>query len=189
MTLEAFRKRQISGTNGEELPPQEKPLVYVNGEGLTFTEIYEKLGPKVCGIINYKSGNPDVAEDLTADVFERVLRKGHTYEDRGVPFRAWVFEIARNLLKDNFRRPKVLPGGNGEVVDSSAQAALENSLQRADLEQAMGGLDPHYRRVLELRFLEGLSPAETAEATGRTVYSVKKVQGRALGLLRRRLQP
>jgi RNA polymerase sigma-70 factor (ECF subfamily) len=126
---------------------------------------------------------------LTADVFTKVWQKLTLYVDRGLPFEAWVFRIARNCLIDYLRRlPRFTPDSLGtdlQVADNGANGDYEQVLDRQVVEAALSHLRPEQRQVVERRFLEGRSVLESAALMGRSEAAVKKLQARALVNLRR----
>jgi len=139
-------------------------------------------------------GHNQTAEDLTADVFRRflqALRKG------GGPTRqlsAWLYRVAHNLIVDELRRRQYRDHASLEegiledtLVDRNAEGpdALAGRSLRADhVREALLELTDEQRQVIILKFLEGLSNAEVAEITGKTVGAVKALQHRGLEALR-----
>lgn len=161
-----------------------------------FSDIYESLGPQVYRYLYYSLPRKDLAEDLTQEVFVKAFEKLDTFKPRpNVPFRAWVFRIAHNHLIDHFRGQKIQPhylGDEGSyevqvITDPRKEADLNESLVKMVLDPAFGYLTPGQRKVVVLRFLEGMNIAETAEAVGKSVEAVKKLQARGLLALRRGL--
>jgi len=130
------------------------------------------------------------AEDLTGEVFQRMLAGLPKYRAINLPFRAWLFRIAHNLLVDQYRREsgrttvplmKVENTRDGEV---DLVLAVEQKLTIEHAYQALSELEMPQRDVLALRFLSGLSLKETAFAMGRTEDAVKALQRRGLVALR-----
>src|SRR3712207_130797 len=118
--------------------------------------------------------------DWSSDVCSSDLR----YVERGLPFTAWLYRIAHNHLVDHLRsRPRYAANSLdsvAEVAERSAPSAFGRVLDQQALAPALARLTPEQRRAVELRFLEGLSVAETAEAMNRSDEAVKKLQARAL---------
>ena len=109
------------------------------------------------------------AEDLTADVFYRAWRALPDYSLRGAPFRAYLLQIARNALVDHYRKSSqrktvTLEAVEVVVPDTATEPAdvVLARLEHQHLRHVLERLRPDYRTVLVLRFLNGLSPAETA---------------------------
>jgi RNA polymerase sigma-70 factor (ECF subfamily) len=127
------------------------------------------------------------AEDLTQQVFERMLRSIGSYELRGAPFASWLFRIAHNMLIDRVRR--------SEAEERSLVAAYRfdgfspeeravNRLEAAEIARLVDQLSDAQREVLQLRFAAELNVAETAQVMRRSVDAVKSLQYSALKALR-----
>jgi len=135
-------------------------------------------------------GHQQTAEDLTGEVFRRMLTSLSAYHTGGMPFRAWLFRIAHNLLVDQYRREsgrELIPLTNVENVGDEAVdpvSAVEQKLTMEYAYQALSELEPSQRDVLALRFLSELSLKETALAMNKTEDAVKALQRRGLMALR-----
>jgi RNA polymerase sigma-70 factor (ECF subfamily) len=163
-----------------------------DGDTTAFAELYETHAPRLYRyFLPRVSGHAQIAEDLTEEVFVRVLERFNQYEDRGLPFGAWLFRIAHNLLIDSRRRAPRQPHvglDECEEIDSpSALGSLDQALDHHELAQAMKRLTAEQQRVIRLRFLEGMTIADTARTMSKTEESVKKLQARALHAMRRML--
>lgn len=133
-------------------------------------------------------GNAADAEDLTSSVFAEAWEHAGSLEDRGLPPRAWLFGIARNLVSTHrrrwFRRPPMLAL---EAFDSQADdPGLSADL--LDLARGVAALSAGHAEVVMLRFIHGLSLQETAAVLLTTVDGVKGKQARALSELREGLR-
>lgn len=164
------------------------------GDPTAFATLYEAYSPLVFRFLRRRvEGSDEVVEDLTEDVFLKVYEKLDRYVERGLPFTAWLYRIAHNHLVDYIRqRPRYNAHSLdevAEVAERSAPSAFGQVLDQQALEPALARLTPEQRRAVELRFLEGLSVAETSNAMGRSEEAVKKLQARALANLRRHLAP
>jgi RNA polymerase sigma-70 factor, ECF subfamily len=157
-----------------------------------FDELYARYWPRVMGyLVQRLSGSVEEAEDLAADVFTRVYQKIDTFEPRGAPLSAWVIRIAHNQLIDSLRRRSKLTQVTLDDAPEIASGPVFTDIdQGVAIDQIKAGLEyltPEQRQVIVLRFLEGMSLAETATAVGRNVDAVKKLQARGLASLRRRI--
>lgn len=164
------------------------------GNAEAFGELYLRHNAAVFRFLYSHLDNREDAEDLVEDVFFRVYNSLSGYREKGVPFIAFLFRIARNGLIDHYRRSKQtrqtssiedLPLRDwqpepGEVLIAN----LESQEVRLVLEQ----LREDYRMVLVLRFLSELSPDETAQVMGRTTGAVRVLQYRALVAMRELLE-
>jgi RNA polymerase sigma-70 factor (ECF subfamily) len=162
-------------------------------DGQAFGALYELYARKVYSYLYYHlNGRAQEAEDLTADIFIKVFEKISSYQFRGVPFSAWLFRIAHNHLIDHVRsRPRQPLVPLEAVAEIKETATLQEIDRRLTIEQLSGALTQltrEQRQVIILRFIEGLSTAETAQATGKTEDAVKKLQARGLATLKRVLE-
>lgn len=162
------------------------------GDQQAFATLYEQYRPLVYRFLRRRLDGPDeTVEDLTEDVFVKLYEKLDRYVERGLPFTAWLYRIAHNLLVDFVR---TLPRHTAQSLDLVADvpehhtgSEYRNVLDREALEPALARLTAEQRRAVEYRFLKGMSVAETAAAMGRSEEAVKKLQARALANLRRSL--
>jgi RNA polymerase sigma-70 factor, ECF subfamily len=162
------------------------------GDQVAFATLYEQYRPLVYRFLRRRlDGADEVVEDLTEDVFVKLYEKLDRYVERGLPFTAWLYRIAHNHLVDHLRaRPRYAANSLddvAEVAERSAPSAFGRVLDQQALAPALARLTPEQRRAVELRFLEGLSVAETSVAMSRSEEAVKKLQARALANLRRSL--
>jgi RNA polymerase sigma-70 factor (ECF subfamily) len=129
------------------------------------------------------------AEELTQEVFTRALASLPSYRYGGVPFEAYLAEIARNLIRDRWRREQALSVVESEVPDQvSIEAGPEELAEAAYLHQrlttALDRLSPEHRQILKLRVVEKRSAGEVAELLGRSPDAVRQLQHRAMVALR-----
>jgi RNA polymerase sigma-70 factor, ECF subfamily len=135
-------------------------------------------------------GEQHTAEDLTGEVFRRMLTALPQYRIKDLPFRAWLFRIAHNLLVDHYRRESrrtMVPLKEAENVreeEIDPASVIEHKLTMEHAYQALSDLEPSQHDVLALRFLSGLSLKETALALGKTEDAIKALQRRGLIALR-----
>ncbi len=166
-----------------------------------FAELYENHFERVYAYIVRRVGNRADTEDLTAEVFHQALANLKRFEWRGIPFAAWLFRIAANLISDRWKR-----SGREQVTDDtklieSAQASaaeletlvlaeteLEKAERRATLFRLVDTLPAEQRRVVVLRFVEEKSIKEVAREIRKTEGAVKQLQFRALTSLRARME-
>ena len=137
-------------TNGRD--DRELPTLIARaraGDRAAFGEIYERLAPKVYGYLyHHTSGQAHLAEDLTEEVFIKMLDGLGRYRDRGLPFRAWVFRIARNHLIDHVRRSgrRTVPIEDcRHLAERRAERALDLVPARVDLARALPRLSADQR--------------------------------------------
>jgi len=159
-----------------------------------FGELYERYVEKIYNYIYYRTGNHHDAEDLTARVFFRAMGHIENYTERGVPFQAWLYRIAHNLVANWHRdrgRRKVIPldefiAGSLKVDAPDRQA--EDNEERERLLAAIRRLPEERQQLLVLKFVEHQSNAEIGEVMDRTEGAIKSLYHRTLIALRDELQ-
>jgi RNA polymerase sigma-70 factor (ECF subfamily) len=162
------------------------------GDPIALTALYEEHAPQLYRyFLTRLDGRSQQAEDLTEEVFVRVIERLERYEDRGLPFAAWLFRIAHNLLIDHQRRQPKQPMvaiDECEELRGPAEKQIQQALDQHEISITIARLTPDQRNVIQLRFMEGLSIIETAAALGKSEESVKKLQARGLMTMRRILE-
>jgi RNA polymerase sigma-70 factor (ECF subfamily) len=158
------------------------------GSEPAFARLYEHYAGRVYRYGLVRTGQVSDAEDLVGQTFLRVVEALPRYRDRGLPFGAWVFSIARHALADRRRgqRPwaTLSPDDPGPTVIDHAPAAIEYAVLR----EALGRITRDQRDVIVYRFFSDLSVRETARLMGRDEGAVRNLQARALAALRRVLR-
>ena len=159
-----------------------------------FGELYQRYLEKIYSYVYHRTGNTHEAEDLTAKVFMRALSHIGKYVDRGLPFQAWLYRIAHNMVANWHRdmgRRKIIAlddyvarGLRSEGPDRLAEAADE----QARLMSAVRRLPDDRQQLLLLKFIERMSNAEIARIMGRTEGAVKSLYHRTLLALRDELR-
>jgi RNA polymerase sigma-70 factor (ECF subfamily) len=154
--------------------------------------IYELYVDAVYRFMYYRTKNQAVAEDLTAEVFAQMIQSIHRYEDRGLPFGAWLFSIARARLVDYIRKQKrreilhlddLLP-----ISNPRQETSPEQVLDEARFVSLLRPLTEQQREIIILRFVGELSNAEIAEVVGSNANAVKQMMYRAIRRLRRAME-
>jgi RNA polymerase sigma-70 factor (ECF subfamily) len=148
--------------------------------------LYARYADNVYGYVRSIVHDPHEAEDVTQQVFAKLLRVIGKYEEREVPFFAWVLRVARNLAVDHLRRQRSLPV---EEVRMASAISVDPAAGRpmVELKDALSQLPCDQREVLVLRHIAGLSPREIATRTGRTEGSIHGLHHRARRALRAEL--
>ncbi len=158
------------------------------GDAAAFAGLYDAYAPRVRRFLRHQLGDPDVAEDLLQRTFVKMIEALPRYRERGLPFGAWVFRIARNVVIDHRRtsRPAEPIEAAFDQPATAGDPALEaeRSVDATRLRAALDELPADQREVLVWRFFAELSPAETAALMGRSNGAVRTLQHRALQALR-----
>lgn len=161
------------------------------GKEAAFSEIYRRYQPAVRTFIFYRIGDDMLADDLTAEVFVRLVDKIDTFVYRERPFIAWLYTIAGNIVKDHYRRHNritKLPLLEDEIADSPGPAQTTDLFLAQDmLVEAMSELNEIQYQVIIYKFVENRSNPEVARLLGKTEGAVKSIQHRALDTMRRYL--
>tara|TARA_B110001454_G_scaffold18440_1_gene16894 strand:+ start:187 stop:777 length:591 start_codon:yes stop_codon:yes gene_type:complete len=166
------------------------------GESSAFEALYDHFYDQIFRYIVFKTSDSSTAEDLTEDVFLRMLESIKKFKPQGHPFSSWLFRIAHNRVIDHYRkqgRDRNIPLDTILSTVGDSQTTLDNyvetKLAMREVNQAMAQLTELQREVLNLRFAGGLSIKETAETVKRNENSVKALQHSAVKKLRVLLQP
>jgi RNA polymerase sigma-70 factor (ECF subfamily) len=169
-------------------------VIWARDDTAAFGELYTRYVKKIYNYIYYRTGNHHDAEDLTSRVFFRALAHIDSYTDRGVPFSAWLYRIAHNLVANWHRdrgRQKVVPldeyisNDSGPTAPESVTENLEDSER---LLEKIRELPEERQQLLVLKFVERLSNAEIGEIMNRTEGAIKSLYHRTLLSLRDRLE-
>lgn len=159
------------------------------GDNLAFGELYERYVTRIYNYFYYRTGSNEDSEDLTARVFMRALKHIENYDNRGVPFSAWLYRIAHNLVanwhRDNSRR-KIIPLDDYIVSSLPSDAPdilAESNEQKEELLDAVRNLPEDRQQLLYLKFVERLPNAEIGNIMDRTEGAIKSLYHRTLQAL------
>jgi RNA polymerase sigma-70 factor (ECF subfamily) len=171
--------------------PEETALIdQARSDKDAFGELYARYHDKIYNYIYYRTGNADDAEDLTAKVFMRAMQHIGNYEDKGVPFSAWLYRIAHNLVanwhRDNSRRQILSLDDIAQwrVAEDSPEFTAQLMEDKAMLLASIRRLPADRQELLTLKFVENLSNAEIGDIMGRSEGAIKSLYHRTLLALR-----
>lgn len=156
-----------------------------------FAELYENNFERVYAYIVRRVGDRAETEDLTAEVFQHALVNLKRFEWRGIPFAAWLFRIAANLISDRWQKRRYERAIEGpEQIESipAGSAKFEEVERKATLFCLVNSLPAEQQRVIVLRFVHQKSIKEVAQAIHKSEGAVKQLQFRALMTLRARME-
>jgi RNA polymerase sigma-70 factor (ECF subfamily) len=198
---------------------QPNPLLHVTGESLPVSEapstpnpaaeralveractgdvraveaLYNLHVSRIFRYVTAKVGNATEAEDITAEIFVKMVEALPRYQQRDVPFQAWLFRIASNQVVDHYRRTGNRQARSIEDLDfadpkTGPEDLVEMQRSLADVFDAVKKLPEAQRRVIELRFGADRSVRETAQILNKSENNVKVLQFKAIEKLRKLL--
>ncbi len=180
--------RNYAGSDDTQL------ALWAKEDTAAFGELYTRYVTKIYNYVYYRTGNHHDAEDLTSRVFFRAMAHIDRYTDRGVPFSAWLYRIAHNLVANWHRdrgRQRVIPlddqvvnGLGGDAPEVFTESAEEQKL----LLESIRDLPPERQQLLILKFVERMSNAEIGTIMNRTEGAIKSLYHRTLLSLRDALE-
>jgi RNA polymerase sigma-70 factor, ECF subfamily len=162
-----------------------------------FGALYERYVKKIYNYLYYRTGNSHDAEDLTERVFQRAMLNLDGYTSRGLPFSAWLYRIAHNLVANWHRdqgRRKMVPLNEVGPQDMAAmrtdapEALAETHEEQESLLQVIRQMPGERQQLLILKFVDHLSNAEIGVVMHRSEGAVKSLYHRTLLALRDELQ-
>jgi RNA polymerase sigma-70 factor (ECF subfamily) len=163
-----------------------------------FGLLYERHVTAIYRYVYYRVGGMEDAEDLTARVFARALKHVHNYNDRGVPFTAWLYRIAHNVVanfhRDNSRHPAVPLDEVDELRshvhesqdadDGDQDQRIDSQRERERLLRAIRLLPEERQHLVVLKFVEQMQNAEIGQIMNRSEGAIKSLYHRTLLQLR-----
>jgi RNA polymerase sigma-70 factor (ECF subfamily) len=157
-----------------------------DGDAEAFGQLYDHYASGIFRFVYYRVGSRQLAEDLTSETFVRGLRAIQRFNWQGKDFGAWLTTIARNLIADHFKSSRsrleivsdTVPEGRTHAPSPEHEVLtlISNEL----LFEAVSALPPEQRDCILMRFIQGLTIAQTAAALARSEGAVKQLQLRAV---------
>jgi RNA polymerase sigma-70 factor, ECF subfamily len=163
------------------------------GDRHALEELYLLHFDRIYSYLHMSVGNRHDAEDLTTQVFVKMLESIGNFQWRSAPFSAWLFRIAHNLAMDHFRASKrwqpeeEVPEPDPGEESAAEEEALE-SIGRQSMLQLIEKLSREQQQVLTLKFVFNFSNADAATILDKTDGAIKSLQHRALASLQRQLE-
>jgi RNA polymerase sigma-70 factor (ECF subfamily) len=166
----------------------------VQGDSEAFGLLYEQYVGRIYNYIYYRTGNVHDAEDLTERVFMRALRHIGRYNNRGLPFSAWLYRIAHNLVanwhRDNSRKREI-PLDDGFASFHHGTFPEHEMIRLEENERLLGvvrNLAEDRQQLLILKFIDHLSNAEIGSIMGRSEGAIKSLYHRTLLVIREEME-
>jgi RNA polymerase sigma-70 factor (ECF subfamily) len=163
------------------------------GDADAFGALYDRYLDLVYRYVYYRVGGKALTEDLVSETFLRALRRIGTFEWQGRDFAAWLITIARNIIADHYKSGRFrLEVSTADMLDADRatdgpEAEVLDGITNASLLDAVKKLNSEQQECVVLRFLQGLSVLETAQAMEKTEGAIKALQYRAVRTLGRML--
>jgi RNA polymerase sigma-70 factor (ECF subfamily) len=179
-------------TNNDTLSRKEEAALVITAktDSKAFGKLYQLNVKKVYNYIYYRTGNHHDAEDLTERVFFKALQHIGRYNEKGVPFSAWLYRIAHNIVANWHRdnRSGKMVALESIIANSSSgdnpHHLAEKMESRNQLLEAIRTLPPDRQQLLILKFVEHYSNKEIGEVLGRSEGAIKSLYHRTLLSLR-----
>ncbi|SDQ75444.1 sigma-70 family RNA polymerase sigma factor [Thermostaphylospora chromogena] len=196
---ESARTREIA-VHHDVVAPQDDELRTLvlrakTGDAEAFGTLYDRYLDLVYRYVYFRVGSHPLAEDLTSETFLRALRRIADFTWQGRDFGAWLVTIARNLVADHFKSGRYrLEVSTAEILDVPLDGPHipENAVVTAMINdrvlRAVRELNPEQQECVVLRFLHGMTLAETALIMGKKSGAIKALQFRAVRSLARALR-
>ncbi|MGQ9490327.1 MAG: sigma-70 family RNA polymerase sigma factor [Anaerolineae bacterium] len=159
------------------------------------TALYDRYVNKIYSYVYHCVGSAELAEDITGQVFMRMLEAIKAGRPWQTSFFGWLYRIAHNLVIDHYRERSrasfvdIDEAAPVQAHEGDPFQSVETQMNKARLHAALALITEEQAQVITLRFLEGLSIAETAEIMGKTEGAIKALQYRAVLALKRVMEP
>jgi RNA polymerase sigma-70 factor (ECF subfamily) len=157
-----------------------------DGDAEAFGELYDHYVSTVHRYVHHRVGDRATAEDVTSETFVRALRRIDSLSFQGRDVGAWLITIARNIIFDHAKssryRLEVTTSDmrDADTATDGPEDAVLQQLANEQLVESMRRLGSEQQECLALRFLHGLSVAETAQVMGKREGAIKALQHRAV---------
>ena len=183
--------KALTARNKERQADERLLIEAAQKDTASFAELYENNFERVYAYVARRVHDRAETEDLTSEVFHRALANLQRFECRGIPFAAWLFRIAANLIADRYQhknREQTIDEPEKIEGAQANSAELEEVERKATLFRLVETLPTEQRRVVVMRFVEEKSIKEVAREIRKTEGAVKQLQFRALTTLRTRME-
>ena len=171
-----------------ELEQERAQIEAAQRDRAAFTPLYERYVDQIYAYVLSLTRNKEEAEDVTAATFAKAIEELPRFEWRGVPYSAWLYRVATNLVTRERRRPGWVELDSYRAADVADPADVAERLDRdEEVRRAVAALPGDQRQVVMLRFGGDMSCREVGDVMGRSEGAVKLLTFRALTAMRRRL--
>jgi RNA polymerase sigma-70 factor (ECF subfamily) len=167
----------------------------IAGDPSAFGVLYDTYQPRIYRFVYLKVSHREEAEDLTHQVFLSAWQHITSFHNEGLPVSAWLYRIARNRVIDHYRTKKQSINIDTVQNEYEPELSIPGPLELLDIKltlqevhSALKTLHPDQQDIIVMRFVEGLSPQETAEALQKNSGTIRVLQHRALTNLKKKLE-
>ena len=197
IVVDLERKLEMQGER--DTPHSEKEIVgkAQQGDALSISILYERYYDRIFRYVSFKTSSFVESEDITAEVFVKMIQSIQSFRWQGYQFSSWIFKIAHNLVVDYYRKKS---RGTDVPLEEASSLHDESSLNPEDVEHVVDinlrmqsiqaglrELTDLQKEVIRLRFVAGLSIAETASVVDKKENAVKALQHSGLKKLKKLL--
>jgi len=171
-----------------ELEEERQLIEAARTDPAVYQKLYDRYFDQIYSYVYYHCGSREQAEDITAATFQRGLEDLPNFQWRGIPYSAWLYRVAGNLLSRDRRRPAWLELQDVQYREDDPGAPEAMVLQMDEngrLQQAVQALPPDQRQAILLRFFAGMRNKEVGRVMNRSEGAVKLLVFRAVGNLRK----
>ncbi|HWI64950.1 MAG TPA: sigma-70 family RNA polymerase sigma factor [Symbiobacteriaceae bacterium] len=189
----ARRRMEGNPTHREQRAPEEEQWLVERAkrDPEAFGELYDMHFDRIYAYIYRKTGDRQVAEDLTSETFMKALANLKGYRYTGQPFIAWLYRIAANIVTDHYRSRRVTTSLDEGLQLPDRGTSPEEAALRLDDQQAVAraiqSLSPDQQDVILLRFSGDMKLRDIGQVIGKTEGAVKALMFRALNSLKGKL--
>lgn len=158
-----------------------------NGDREAFGKLYDTFLDAVYRFVFFRVGSREEAEDITEQTFVNIFEHIGEYKERGLPFEAWIFRIARNKVIDHYRshKPQVaLEDITDAPGDENVEHTVEITLTKEYVMDCVRRLPASYQEIIILKYIEEKTNEEISELLDKPLPHVRVLQSRALQKLR-----
>lgn len=182
-----YYNQNMTKEKDREFTEEETLINQARTDPEAFGILYERYVDKIYNYVYFRVGSTDDAEDLTARVFFKALKSISGYRHMGLPFSAWLYRIAHNLVANYHRdRSKVteISIENLTITDTSQSSAPESQISKQEenayLLKLINDLSPQKKELIILKFVQKLSNEEIGLVFGKTEGAIKSLYHRTL---------
>jgi RNA polymerase sigma-70 factor, ECF subfamily len=178
----------VAHRSADELEAERLMIEAAQRDRAAFAPLYERYVDQIYAYAHTLTRNRELAEDVTASTFAKAIEDLPRFEWRGVPYSAWLYRVAANLVARQARRPAWRDLDEHQPVDGeSPEQIVEQRDREATVRAAVATLPDDQRQAVLLRFGGELRNREIGEIMGRSEGAVKLLTFRAMTTLRRQL--